>query len=98
MSTSNQAPDWRPFLNTLAYGNPTPAAGAEDVFVGEGREAFRQGAERADCPHDEGTDGEFGWRRGYDLEAEQSRRSNGKPSEIDVTEQGADASAPRLAH
>ena len=37
----------------------------EDCFFEEGKEAFREGCDLEGCPYDEGTDGEFGWKRGW---------------------------------
>lgn len=37
-----------------------------DPFVKEGMEAFRDGQDREDCPYEEGTDGQFGWLKGWD--------------------------------
>lgn len=41
----------------------------DDCFYIEGREAYREGAPREDCPYAEGTDGEFGWLKGWDAAA-----------------------------
>ena len=36
-----------------------------DPLFKEGADAFYEGAEYEDCPYAEGTDGEFGWKRGW---------------------------------
>ena len=37
----------------------------EDCFYEEGREAYEEGADLKDCPYDEGTDGQEGWKKGW---------------------------------
>ena len=37
----------------------------KDPFFEEGREDFLEGAELQDCPYQEGTDGEAGWKIGW---------------------------------
>jgi ribosome modulation factor len=37
----------------------------EDHLFNEGVEAFSEGAEKEDCPYEEGTDGQFGWMKGW---------------------------------
>jgi len=41
----------------------------QDIFFLEGQADYQNGAERTDCPYDEGTDGQAGWRKGWDHEA-----------------------------
>jgi ribosome modulation factor len=49
-----------------------------DPFVEEGREAFRDGWDRDECPYDEGTDGQYGWLKGWD-EAEEADHAEDRP-------------------
>jgi hypothetical protein len=37
----------------------------EDPFAQEGYDDFFLGYEKEDCPYDDGTDGEGGWKKGY---------------------------------
>ena len=37
----------------------------KDPFVQEGYDDFFQGYEKEDCPYDDGTDGECGWKKGH---------------------------------
>ncbi len=41
----------------------------KDPFIEEGREAFRSGNSKDECPYDEGTDGQNGWQIGWDEES-----------------------------
>ena len=37
----------------------------KDCFAEEGKEAYYAGQELDDCPYDDGTDGEYGWQKGW---------------------------------
>ena len=37
----------------------------KDPFIEEGREDHKAGIDRDECPYDEGTDGEAGWKTGW---------------------------------
>jgi ribosome modulation factor len=50
-----------------------PKTDSQDPLEREGYEAYFDGADLDDCPHDEGTDGQNAWRKGWkkaDLEEE----------------------------
>ena len=47
----------------------------KDPFVEEGKEAFEQGVDKEDCPYEIGTDGECGWRLGWN-QAQLDKESN----------------------
>lgn len=36
-----------------------------DHLYQEGFDAFFEGADREDCPYEEGTDGQYGWLKGW---------------------------------
>ena len=36
-----------------------------DHLFDEGVEALSEGADKEDCPYEEGTDGQFGWMKGW---------------------------------
>jgi ribosome modulation factor len=54
----------------------------KDPFFEEGYNDYKEGSDKEDCPYDEGTDGQFGWLRGYrraqceEYEKEKSENTN----------------------
>ena len=46
-----------------------------DPFFLEGQDDYNDGSDRSDCPYDEGTDGQAGWRKGWDHEAAKEQRA-----------------------
>lgn len=53
-------------------GTVVPSLRERDCFAQEGSDAFSEGNDRSDCPYYEGTDGQAGWLRGWDLAAQNS--------------------------
>lgn len=43
-----------------------------DCFYDEGYQAYFDGADKSDCPYDDGTDGQFGWIKGWIAADEES--------------------------